>query len=242
MHLNSGENMPDKHISTQFDNELDKINSHLLAMGGLVESQVAKTMKAFATMDIDLADEVLLLEKEVNQLELNIDAECAEILAMRQPAARDLRLVLAVTKAASNLERVGDEADHIAARIKKILEANLKYQINVAEIRIAGQMALGLLRRSLDAFARGDSKAAAVIVADDIEIDNEFRGFVRKLTSYMSEDPSIISIALEFLFIAKAVERIGDHAKNIAEFVIYVDKGADVRHISQDKLIEEANK
>jgi len=150
--------MPDKHISTQFDNELDKINSHLLAMGGLVESQVAKTMKAFATMDIDLADEVLLLEKEVNQLELNIDAECAEILAMRQPAARDLRLVLAVTKAASNLERVGDEADHIAARIKKILEANLKYQINVAEIRIAGQMALGLLRRSLDAFARGIQK------------------------------------------------------------------------------------
>ena len=220
MHLNLGENMPDKHISTQFDNELDKINSHLLAMGGLVESQVAKTMKAFAT----------------------IDAECAEILAMRQPAARDLRLVLAVTKAASNLERVGDEADHIAARIKKIFEANLKYQINVAEIRIAGQMALGLLRRSLDAFARGDSKAAAVIVADDIEIDNEFRGFVRKLTSYMSEDPSIISIALEFLFIAKAVERIGDHAKNIAEFVIYVDKGADVRHIPQDKLIEEANK
>jgi phosphate transport system protein len=242
MHLNSGENMPDKHISTQFDNELDKINSHLLAMGGLVESQVAKTMKAFATMDIDLADEVLLLEKEVNQLELNIDAECAEILAMRQPAARDLRLVLAVTKAASNLERVGDEADHIAARIKKILEANLKYQINVAEIRIAGQMALGLLRRSLDAFARGDSKAAAIIVADDVEIDNEFRGFVRKLTSYMSEDPSIISTALEFLFIAKAVERIGDHAKNIAEFVIYVDKVADVRHIPQEKLIEEANK
>ncbi len=201
--------MPDKHISTQFDNELDKINSHLLAMGGLVESQVAKTMKAFATMDIDLADEVLLLEKEVNQLELNIDAECAEILAMRQPAARDLRLVLAVTKAASNLERVGDEADHIAARIKKILEANLKYQINVAEIRIAGQMALGLLRRSLDAFARGDSKAAAIIVADDVEIDNEFRGFVRKLTSYMSEDPSIISTALEFLFIARLSSVLG---------------------------------
>jgi phosphate transport system protein len=233
MHLNLGENMPDKHISTQFDNELDKINSHLLAMGGLVESQVAKTMKAFATMDIDLADEVLLLEKEVNQLELNIDAECAEILAMRQPAARDLRLVLAVTKAASNLERVGDEADHIAARIKKILEANLKYQINVAEIRIAGQMALGLLRRSLDAFARGDSKAAAIIVADDVEIDNEFRGFVRKLTSYMSEDPSIISTALEFLFIAKAVERIGDHAKNIAEQVYYLYTGQDIRHESE---------
>ena len=103
-------------------------------------------------------------------------------------------------------------------------------------------MALGLLRRSLDAFARMDSKAAATIVADDLEIDNEFRGFVRKLNSYMSEDPRIISTALEILFIAKAVERIGDHAKNISEFVIYVDKGMDVRHLPHEQLIQEANK
>ena len=163
-------------------------------------------------------------------------------MARRQPTAKDLRLVLAIAKAISNLERVGDEADHIAARVKKIVEVAAPYQINVAEIRIAGQMALGLLRRSLDAFARMDSKAAAVVVADDIEIDNEFRGFVRKLNSYMSEDPRIISTALEILFIAKAVERIGDHAKNISEFVIYVDKGLDVRHLPHDQLIQEANK
>jgi phosphate transport system protein len=234
--------MTEKHLSTQFDAELNAINAHLLEMGGLVESQVANAMKAFSTMDPELASDVLAREKEVNDYELNIDKECAEILARRQPTAKDLRLVLAVAKAVSNLERVGDEADHIAARIKKIVEVNAPYQINVAEIRIAGQMALGLLRRSLDAFARMDSKSAATIVADDIEIDNEFRGFVRKLISYMSEDPRIISTALEILFIAKAVERIGDHAKNISEFVIYVDKGTDVRHLSHEQLTQEANK
>jgi phosphate transport system protein len=211
-------------------------------MGGLVESQVANAMKAFSTMDAELASDVNTNEKAVNDFEINIDKECAEILARRQPTARDLRLVLAVAKAISNLERVGDEADHIASRIRKIVEVNAPYQINVAEIRIAGQMALGLLRRSLDAFARMDSKAAAKIVSDDLEIDNEFRGFVRKLNSYMSEDPRIISTALEILFIAKAVERIGDHAKNISEFVIYVDKGMDVRHLPHDQLLQEANK
>ena len=234
--------MTEKHLSSQFDVELNTINAHLLEMGGLVETQVANAMKAFSTMDADLASDVLSKEKLVNEFELNIDRECAEILARRQPTAKDLRLILAIAKAISNLERVGDEADHIAARIKKITEVNAPYQINVAEIRIAGQMALGLLRRSLDAFARMDSKAAAIIVADDLEIDNEFRGFVRKLISYMSEDPRIISTALEILFIAKAVERIGDHAKNISEFVIYVDKGTDVRHLPHDQLSQEANK
>lgn len=234
--------MPDKHLSSQFDAELNALNALLMEMGGLVETQVAKAMKAFSTMDAELSAEVMDREKEVNALEITIDQACSEILARRQPTAKDLRLVMGVLKAISNLERVGDEADHIAARIKKIVEANAPYQINVAEIRIAGQMALGLLRRALDAFARMDSKAAAQIVSDDIEIDKEFRGFVRKLNSYMSEDPRIISMALEILFIAKAVERIGDHAKNIAEFVIYVDKGRDVRHIPHDKLIEEANK
>ena len=234
--------MTERHLSSQFDADLNAINAHLLERGGLVETQVATAMKAFSTMDAELASSVLAKEKDVNEFEIKIDKECAEILARRQPTAKDLRLVLAIAKAISNLERVGDEADHIAARIKKVVEVNAPYQINVAEIRIAGQMALGLLRRSLDAFARMDSKAAATIVADDLEIDNEFRGFVRKLNSYMSEDPRIISTALEILFIAKAVERIGDHAKNISEFVIYVDKGMDVRHLPHEQLIQEANK
>ena len=146
--------MPDKHLSSQFDSDLNAINGHLLEMGGLVESQVATAMKAFSTMDAELASNVLAKEKEVNEFEIKIDKECAEILARRQPTAKDLRLVLAIAKAISNLERVGDEADHIAARVKKIVEVAAPYQINVAEIRIAGQMALGLLRRSLDAFLK----------------------------------------------------------------------------------------
>ena len=234
--------MPDKHLSSQFDADLNAISAHLLEMGGLVESQVLNAMKAFSNLDRELADEVIAAEAEVNSHEVSIDAECAEILARRQPTARDLRLVMAISKAITNLERAGDEADRIARRTKHIVEDSASHVINVAEIRIAGQMAVALLRRSLDAFARLDPKAAAEIVHDDRQIDEEFRGFVRKLISYMSEDPRIISVALDMLFIAKAVERIGDHAKNIAEFVIFVAVGTDVRHLSRDELTQEANK
>ena len=234
--------MPDKHISSQFDADLNALCAHFLEMGGIVESQVSNAMKAFSTLDRDIADEVMLKEADVNAMEIEIDAECAEILARRQPTARDLRLVMAVSKAITNLERAGDEADRIARRTKHVLEDGLAHVINVAEVRIAGQMAIDLLRRSLDVFARLDAKAAVDIVHDDKQIDEEFRAFVRKLISYMSEDPRTISVALDMLFIAKAVERIGDHAKNIAEFVIYVAKGTDVRHLSRAQLSEEANK
>jgi phosphate transport system protein len=180
-------------------------------------------------------------EREVNDFEIEIDSICTEIIARRQPIARDLRLVMAVSKAITNLERAGDEADRIARRTKHILEDSASHGINVAEIRLSGQMAVSLLRRSLDCFARLDIKAAVEVVYDDKEIDDEFRAFVRKLVSYMSEDPRTISVALDMLFIAKAVERIGDHAKNIAEFVIYIVKGTDVRHLPHDQLSQEAN-
>lgn len=234
--------MPDKHLSSQFDADLNSLSAHLLEMGGLVESQVLMAMKAFSGLDREIADEVMAKELEVNNYELSIDAQCAEILARRQPTARDLRLVMAISKAITNLERAGDEADRIARRTKHVVEDSAAHVINVAEIRLAGQMAASLLRRSLDAFARLDPIAAATIVHDDQQIDDEFRAFVRKLISYMSEDPRIISVALDMLFIAKAVERIGDHAKNIAEFVIYVAKGADVRHLSREQLSQEVNK
>ena len=234
--------MPDKHLSSQFDADLNSLSAHLLEMGGLVESQVLMAMKAFSGLDRDIADEVMAKELEVNNYELSIDAQCAEILARRQPTARDLRLVMAISKAITNLERAGDEADRIARRTKHVVEDSAAHVINVAEIRLAGQLAASLLRRSLDAFARLDPIAAATIVQDDQQIDDEFRAFVRKLISYMSEDPRVISVALDMLFIAKAVERIGDHAKNIAEFVIYVAKGSDVRHLSREQLSQEVNK
>jgi phosphate transport system protein len=233
--------MPDKHLSSQFDNDLNALCGSLLEMGGLVESQVSIAMKAFSQLDADLADQVMVREAEVNDFEISIDQACTELIAKRQPTARDLRLVMAVSKAITNLERAGDEADRIAKRTKHILEDSASHGINTAEIRVSGQMAVSLLRRSLDCFARLDTVIAAEVVNEDKQIDEEFKAFVRKLTSYMSEDPRTISVGLDMLSIAKAVERIGDHAKNIAEFVIYIVKGTDVRHLPHDQLTQEAN-
>jgi phosphate transport system protein len=233
--------MPDKHLSSQFDNDLNALCGSLLEMGGLVESQVSMAMKAFSQLDGELADQVMVREAEVNDFEIRIDQACTELIARRQPAARDLRLVMAVSKAITNLERAGDEADRIARRTKHVMEDSASHSINTAEIRLSGQMAVSLLRRSLDCFARLDTKVAAEVVNEDKQIDEEFKAFVRKLTSYMAEDPRTISVGLDMLSIAKAVERIGDHSKNIAEFVIYIVKGTDVRHIPHDELTKEAN-
>ena len=233
--------MPDNHLSSQFDNDLNALCGSLLEMGGLVESQVSMAMKAFSQLDGELADQVMVREAEVNDFEIRIDQACTELIARRQPAARDLRLVMAVSKAITNLERAGDEADRIARRTKHVMEDSASHSINTAEIRLSGQMAVSLLRRSLDCFARLDTKAAAEVVNEDKQIDEEFKAFVRKLTSYMAEDPRTISVGLDMLSIAKAVERIGDHSKNIAEFVIYIVKGTDVRHIPHDELTKEAN-
>jgi phosphate transport system protein len=234
--------MSGKHLSSQFDADLNSLSSRLLEMGGLVESQISTAMRAFTQMDIDTCNIVIENEKLVNDLEIQIDLACTELIARRQPTARDLRLVMAVSKAITNLERAGDEAERVAKRTKRLIESGAPHNINVAEIRLSGQMAINLLRRSLDAFARLDTVAAAEVVAEDRQIDEEFRGFVRKLITYMSEDPHIISVGLDMLTIAKAIERIGDHSKNIAEFVIYVAKGADVRHIPHEDLVHEANK
>lgn len=234
--------MSDRHLSSQFDEDLNSLCSKLLQMGGLVESQVEIAMRAFSESSLELCLQVIEREKGINLLEVEIDSACTELIARRQPTARDLRLVMAISKAITNLERGGDEAEIVAKRAKRIIEQDANYQINTAEIKLSGQMAIDLLRRSLDCFARLDAVAAAKVVEDDKQIDEEFRGFVRKLITYMAEDPKMISTGLDLLSIAKAIERIGDHAKNIAEFVIYIVKGADVRHVSHDDLVREANK
>ena len=234
--------MPDKHLSSQFDADLNILCSKLLEMGGLVELQISKAMQAFSEMNSELCDQVMQSEKQVNDYEVQIDLTCTELIARRQPTARDLRLVMAVSKAITNLERAGDEAERVARRTKRLIESDLKSQINVAEIKLSGQMAISLLRRSLDAFARLDTTSAVAVVQEDRQIDEEFRAFVRKLISYMMEDPKTITAGLDMLSIAKAIERIGDHAKNIAEFVIYIVKGSDVRHVPHDDLVREATK
>lgn len=232
--------MSDKHLSSQFDADLNLVSSKVLEMGGLVEAQITRAMQALNDFDVDVADQVILAEETVNTMEVEIDEECSNVIARRQPAARDLRLLLAISKTITNLERAGDEAEKIAKRVKRLSEDGTSRTVNIAEIKVSGEMAVSILRRALDAFARLDTVAAAQIVRDDKAIDEEFRAFVRKLVTYMMEDPRTISVGLEFLFIAKAIERIGDHAKNIAEFIIYIVKGTDVRHKGRDTLEREA--
>ena len=232
--------MSDKHLSSQFDADLNLVSSKVLEMGGLVEAQITRAMQALNDFDIDIADQVILAEETVNRMEVEIDEECSNVIARRQPAARDLRLLLASSKTITNLERAGDEAEKIAKRVKRLAEDGTSRTVNIAEIKVSGEMAASILRRALDAFARLDTVAAAQIVRDDKAIDEEFRAFVRKLVTYMMEDPRTITSGLEFLFIAKAIERIGDHAKNIAEFIIYIVKGTDVRHQGRDTLEREA--
>ena len=175
-------------------------------------------------------------ENRVNAMEIEIDRELSSIIARRQPTARDLRLLIAISKTTANLERVGDEAKKIARMVKSIIESGSARALPSTELRIAADLASGLLRKALDAFARLDTAAALSILKDDDLIDKEFDGFVRKLITYMMEDPRTISASLDLLFLAKAIERIGDHAKNIAEFIIYIVKGADVRHTSMEEI------
>ncbi|AXF14684.1 phosphate signaling complex protein PhoU [Paraburkholderia caledonica] len=232
--------MPDKHLSSKFDADLNLLLSRLLEMGGLVESQIAYALEALKEFDTVLVDQVLEGEHRLNDMEIKIDEEVTNIIARRQPAARDLRFLMATSKCITNLERAGDEARKIVKRTRRI-QANVGgLHVNAAEIKASGEMALHILRRALDAFARMDTVAAAKIVRDDEAIDNEFKAFVRKLVTSMTEDPRTISIGLDYLFIAKAIERIGDHAKNIAEYVVYVAKGADVRHVSREQLERDA--
>jgi phosphate transport system protein len=222
----------DKHISSQFDNELGSVSSRVLELGGLVESQIRHAVFALSQFSNEVADEVIATEAQVNSMEVEIDRDLSSIIARRQPTARDLRLLIAISKITANLERVGDEAEKIARMVKAISASGNARYLPSSELRIAADLASGLLRKALDSFARLDVSEAVNIMKEDDLIDAEFDGFVRKLVTYMMEDPRTISASLDLLFIAKAIERIGDHAKNIAEFIIYVVKGADVRHIA----------
>jgi phosphate transport system protein len=228
--------MPDKHLSTQFDSDLDKISSRVMELGGLVESQIYQAIYAMSHHSAESANQVLEIEVRVNGLEIEIDRELASVIARRQPAANDLRLILAMSKTTANLERVGDEATKIARMVKSILDSGTARALPSNDLRIAADMAAGLLRKALDAFARLDTSAALDILKEDGLLDQEFDGFVRKLITYMMEDPRTISSSLDLLFIAKAIERIGDHAKNIAEFIVYVVKGTDIRHSSLNDI------
>jgi phosphate transport system protein len=228
--------MPEKHLSTQFDSELSSVSTRVLELGGLVESQIRNAIYALSQFSEEAADQVTATEDKVNMMEVEIDRELSSIIARRQPTARDLRLLIAISKTTANLERVGDEAEKIARMVRSIIGSGAPRSLPSLELRVAADLASGLLRKALDAFARLDTAAAVSILKEDDQIDKEFDGFMRKLVTYMMEDPRMISPSLDLLFLAKAIERIGDHAKNIAEFIIYVVKGADVRHTSLEQI------
>jgi len=222
--------MPDKHLSTQFDTDLDVISNNLMRLGGLVESQVSLAIYALSKSSAEVAEEVLEIENEVNALEIEIDHEIASFIARRQPTAGDLRLLVAMSKTTANLERAGDEAAKIARKVTSIVNGVAPLALPFSELRVCGGLATELLRKTLDAFTRLDVQTAVSILQNDGVFDREFDGFIRKLITYMMEDPRTISASLDLVFIAKSIERIGDHSRNIAEFIIYIVEGRDVRH------------
>ena len=222
--------MPDKHLSTQFDADLEVISNNLMRLGGLVESQVSQAIYALSVSSAEVAEDVLEIENVVNALEIEIDHEIASFIARRQPTAGDLRLLVAMSKTTANLERAGDEAAKIARKVTSIVNGVAPLALPFSELRICGELASELLRKTLDAFVRLEVPTAVGILQNDGVFDREFDGFIRKLITYMMEDPRTISASLDFIFIAKSIERIGDHSRNIAEFIIYIVEGRDVRH------------
>lgn len=224
--------MTQKHTSSQFDHELSTAESRIMEMGGLVESQIKFAIEALSNLDAEAAAQVSKIEDRVNDLELEIDEELSSIIATRQPTAKDLRLLIGISKATNNLERTGDEANKIARMVLTLIQEGAPSSLPILELRYAGELAATQLRRSLDAFARMDVSSVVDIIKGDDLIDKEFEGYTRKLITYMMEDPRKIKLSLEMMFLAKSIERIGDHAKNLAELVVYMVKGKDVRHSS----------
>ena len=224
--------MSDKHLSTQFDTELSGISTRALEMGGLVESQVAQAIYALTNFSGETASQVLTQEEIVNAMEMEIDRDLSTIIARRQPTARDLRLLIAISKTIANLERVGDEAARIARTVQRLINSGVssRMRLPVNDLAFESELAIKQLRKALDAFARLDIEKAVEVLKQDDQIDQEFEGLMRKLITFMMEDPRTISSSIDLVFVAKAIERVGDHAKNLAEVIIYVVKGTDVRH------------
>jgi phosphate transport system protein len=229
-----------EHTSKQYDQDLEQIRSRMMQMGGLVESHIRNAIAGYLDGDTERAQQVIAGDARVNELEQAVDNDLGQIIVRRQPAASDLRLILAASKIVTDLERVGDEATKIARMAKDIHANGTVANTRLVPIGHISEVAVGMLRRALDAFARLDAAAAARVCAEDAVIDEEFRAIIRQLITFMMEDPRTISTSLQVVWVAKAFERIGDHAKNIAEYVIYIVKGRDVRHIPLAELEREA--
>lgn len=226
-----------QHISQQFENELEDIRSRVLAMGGLVEQQVNNALEALMTGDNELAREVMALDEDVNDLEITIDEECIQIIALRQPTAGDLRLVAGILKTITDLERIGDESVSIA-RMALNLSQKDRPKKNYRELQTMGNHVRGMLRDALDAFARFDVDQAMLVAREDQAVDSEYETIIRQLITYMMEDPRAVTRVIDMMWSARSLERIGDHAHNICEHIIYLVEGKDVRHLSIEHMEE----
>lgn len=229
-----------QHISKQFDNELENIRSQVLAMGGLVEQQLTSSINALIESDIEMADNVIKSEYQVNRYEVTIDEECTRILAKRQPTAVDLRLITAIIKTITDLERIGDEAEKITKMAIALSEKQAPKSYYIG-LKAMGTLVSNMVHDALDAFARMDSRAALRVASQEPESDDQYVAILRQLITYMMEDPRNITSSMDVIWSARAMERIGDHARNICEYVIYFVEGKDVRHISIEEMEKEVN-
>lgn len=230
--------MNHEHITKQFDVDLDGLRSRVLAMGGLVEQQLVRAMKALESGDLAQIEQVIATDQVVNRHEVELDEACNHVIAKRQPAAVDLRMIMTVVKTITDLERIGDEAKKIA-KMSRAIHAGGVRDLSHVDLYRPAEIAVAMLRKALDAFARLDVVASAEVVRQDREVDAGFKAAMRQLIIFMMEDPRTISSSLDLLFIARSIERIGDHAKNISEYVVYLVKGRDVRHIGLEAMERE---
>ena len=231
--------MPSEHTFKQFDAELENVRASVLKMGGLVEEQISHAIDALVEADSDAAERVIANDHAVNALEVQIDEACAQLIAKRQPTASDLRMIMMVVKTITDLERIGDEAAKVARMAKLIHEGGRLNAPRFNEVKYMAGIVLEMLRKSLDGFARLDVSNAAAVARRDREVDEECQLNLRHLITYMMEDPRTISVFIDILFVAKAIERMGDHAKNMSEYVVYMVKGKDVRHTSVEEIERE---
>ncbi|KTD98416.1 MULTISPECIES: phosphate signaling complex protein PhoU [unclassified Pseudoalteromonas] len=223
-----------KHISGRFNQELENVRNHVLSMGGLVEQQLSSALDAVSTNDAELAEKVRQNDYKVNAMEVSIDEECTRIIARRQPAASDLRLVIAIAKTIADLERIGDEAERIA---KVALDSFTKDQQDLlVNIENMGRQVLKMLHDVLDAFARMDVQRAFEVHKEDAKVDREYEAITRQIMTYMMEDPRSIPKIMDLVWSVRSLERIGDRCQNIAEYIIYFVNGKDIRHISQEDI------
>lgn len=228
-----------EHTSKQYDAELEAVRAKVLEMGGLVEQQIVNALEALLRADLKLAKDVMQSDARVNALEVQVDEDCSHIIARRQPAAGDLRMIMMMVKTITDLERIGDEATKIARTAQRIYEEDRMFKPRFTEIKTMVKIVREMLRTSLDSFARLDVSQTVEVAKQDEQVDEQFRAAMRQLITFMLEDPRTISMSLEVLFVAKAVERIGDHAKNISEYVVYMVKGKDIRHTSLEDIERE---